>query len=437
MFFLKKAKDKIADFDFFELGNSFLLYYVLIFGLLPLAIVLDPNSKYVKYVLAQGTPIFDVRILIYLLAGILSFWVGYQFLNFKRPTFKNFNFLNDKWKNKNVIFVFSFVFLANIFVKAIRILNGGYFHYSKSLEFVSSKFYSLIGLLDWFGPIALAIAFSYYFYLYKNNDRRYKVWQIISWMVFAVEFSFGFFSLSKFSAIIPIIVYLIVKQFVYKRSFLRVVIAGLVVLFVLIPTMNFYKSRINFYSYDVSKGKIYEVKDKGQFIIDSSIGRVNQSKIIFNVFEKTDRFLYGKSLLNFFISLGPPRFIWKDKPIINAGGNDFGREYGIINPDNYQTTVGPTIVGDWYMNFGVWGIIFGMLFFGFLYRFIFDLFIKKTDNSLSGVVIYTVFWIQIIKGTEDWIAPVWAGLVKLFVIFLVIHFFLVNFKWKSDKSGQS
>ena len=75
------------------------------------------------------------------------------------------------------------------------------------------------------------------------------------------------------------------------------------------------------------------------------------------------------------------------------------------------------------MNFGVWGIIFGMLFFGSLYRFIFDLFIRKSDNSLSGAVIYAIFWIQIIKGTEDWIAPVWAGLVKLFVILLVIHFY--------------
>ena len=85
------------------------------------------------------------------------------------------------------------------------------------------------------------------------------------------------------------------------------------------------------------------------------------------------------------------------------------------------------------MNFGVWGIIFGMLFFGSLYRFIFDLFIRKSGSSLSGAVIYAIFWIQIIKGTEDWIAPVWAGLVKLFVILLVIHFSLIGFKWKSDK----
>ena len=81
-----------------------------------------------------------------------------------------------------------------------------------------------------------------------------------------------------------------------------------------------------------------------------------------------------------------------------------------------------------YLNFGVWGIIFGMLFFGTLFRFIFDFFIGKSNFSLSGIVIYSIFWIQIIKGTEDWIAPVWAGLVKLFVILLIIHLFLAKDK---------
>ncbi len=183
----------------------------------------------------------------------------------------------------------------------------------------------------------------------------------------------------------------------------------------------------NKYVFKVSeKSNKIELKNIEQFAFDSSLGRLNQSKSIFKVFEKTDKFLYGKSLLNFFISLGPPRFIWKDKPVINASGNEFGRTYGIIDPDNFQTSVAPTIVGDLYMNFSVWGIIFGMLFFGWLFRIIFDLLIKESNVSLSGVIIYSVFWIQIIKGTEDWIAPVWAGLVKLLVILLIIHFFLAT-----------
>lgn len=126
------------------------------------------------------------------------------------------------------------------------------------------------------------------------------------------------------------------------------------------------------------------------------------------------------------MNLGPPRFIWKNKSIsINGSSNEFGRVYGILGENDFETSVGPTMVGDLYINFGVIGIIFGMLFFGVLFRILFDYLIKYSKASLSGVMIYSIVWIQIIKEFEGWIAPVYSGLVKLLVILLVIHFFLV------------
>ncbi len=427
--YLKNIKEKIKNFDYFELRNSFLFYYILAFGALPLALFLHFPSKYVEYFLGQKFAIIDVRIFVYLFLGFLFFILGYR-SNFLWNKFKFAglkNIFGKKWEYKRTLVVFCSVFFLDLIVKGIRIFNNGYFHLQKSQSFVNSSFYSLIGLLDWLGPTALAIAFVYYFYLLKIGDFRYRIWRVIAWTVFAIEFIYGFLSLSRFSTIIPILIYLIIKHYAYNRSFKRVIIAGLLIFFVLMPVINFYKNSVSFFYNYATENKI-ELKGLQQFVIDSSIGRVNQSKNIFMVFEKTNKFLYGRTLLNFFVSLGPPRFIWKNKPIINANGNNFGRSYGILSSNDYQTSVGPTIVGDLYLNFGVWGIIFGMLFFGTLFRFIFDFLIGKSNFSLSGIVIYSIFWIQIIKGTEDWIAPVWAGLVKLFVILLIIHLFLAKDK---------
>ncbi|MBI5079279.1 oligosaccharide repeat unit polymerase [Candidatus Wolfebacteria bacterium] len=430
-FWLENIKKKNLNFDYFELGNSAALYYILIFLLLPLivplALILNNNSVYVKYIFSQNVPVYSIETFIYLLIGILFLLLGYKFFSFKNLTFKISNLFKKDWDFKRTFLVFSIVFLINIFIKAIRIFNGGYFHLRESQNFINGKFYSLIGLLDWFGPISLAMAFTYYFFLYKTNDYRYKIWQKIAWAAFLVEFFYGFFSLNRFRAIIPVIIYLIVRHYVYDRSFKRIIIFGILIFFILMPVANFYKNPGNFY-FSAGSYKNKTELEHWQFIFESSIGRFNQSKIILNVFDKTDKFLHGKSLENFFISLGPPRFIWKNKPITNDGGNKFGRKYGIISPDNFQTSVGPTIIGDLYMNFGIMGIALGMLFFGALFRFIFDSLIGKTNILLSGVVIYSVFWIQIIKGSEDFIAPVWAGLIKLFVILLFIHFLLVGFK---------
>ena len=84
------------------------------------------------------------------------------------------------------------------------------------------------------------------------------------------------------------------------------------------------------------------------------------------------------------------------------------------------------MVGDWYMNFGLAGIILGMFFMGMLFRLIYEYLIKRTGISFSGVMIYSILWLNIIKGMEDWIAPVYAGLVKIFILLLIIHYFLIK-----------
>lgn len=389
-----------------------------------MAVLLRLPSKYVEYFIGQSVPIFNAKIFVYLFIGISCFVFGYKFLNFQKPAEMISKIFKKEWTYGRTLRVLGAVLLVNFIVKAVRIFGGGYFHLVKSQSFTGSPFYSLIGLLDWLGPAALAIAFGYYFEMLKIGDSRYKIWRVIAWLVFVFEFIYGFFSGSKFYAIIPIITYLIVRHYAYEKSLKKTAVAGLLTLFVLMPLLNFYNTPSVFLSPSYSFNGKVEFENIKKFAVDSSFGRFNQSKGIFNVFEKTDKFLYGKSLLNFFISLGPPRFIWKNKPIINASGNEFGRAYGIISPDDIGTNVGPTIIGDLYLNFGILGIALGMLFFGVILRFIFDVLIRYSGASLSGIMIYSAFWIQIIKGTEDWLAPVWAGLVKLLVILLVIHFFL-------------
>ena len=158
---------------------------------------------------------------------------------------------------------------------------------------------------------------------------------------------------------------------------------------------------------------------------DSFLSRFNHSYIFSKILEYPQPLLYGSSLSEFFVSLGPPRFIWKDKPLsINASGNEFGHVYGIVNPDDFESSVSPTIVGDWYINFGLAGIIGGMFFIGLLFRVIYEYLIRATNHSLSGVMIYSIAWIQIMHGMESWIAPAYAGLFKLLIMLVIIHFFL-------------
>ena len=169
---------------------------------------------------------------------------------------------------------------------------------------------------------------------------------------------------------------------------------------------------------------INRTKNVAHFSYDNFISRFDQSRILVSIYKKYYQKLNGESLIKLLISLGPPRFIWHSKPIINPDGNVLGRSMGILNQDDYSTSIAPTNIGDLWMNFRIWGVIVGLFILGIIFRFLYYILIKNSGASVVGVAIYGVVWIQIIKGSEDWIAPVYAGLIKLFIIMLLGYIFL-------------
>lgn len=425
------SKNLVNKFDIFELGNSFILWYLFIFLILPIGLFLSDLLPLVSY--KNDLPHFEAKTFFYLFIGLFSFIIGYYFCFLRLSSKKKFlNFFKKEWDYKRSIYVFIVVFIIDFSVKFIKIVYGGYFHIKRSQAFMTSQFYSLIGLLEWLGPVVLTLAFVNYFNFLKIGNKNYIKWKWIAWSLFIFEFLYGLFSLSRFSALVPVLVYLITRHYLFKRDYIKIFFIIAAFLAVILPLVSFIRNPGNFYSIDrvaENKDQNVSVSNIGEFVSDSIAKRVGHPAIIIqNIFIKTNDFLYGKIFKDFFISLGPPRFIWKNKPSISSSGNEFGRKIGVLDSKDFTTSVGPTFVGDWYMNFGLGGIIFGMFFIGIIFRFIYDLFIRYSEHSSSGIMFYVVAWIQLIKGSEDFIAPIWAGLIKLFVILTIMHYFLINRK---------
>lgn len=431
-FVIKKIQNR---FDIFELGNSFILWYFLIFAALPVAINIGIPFLFVSH--SQDIVAFSSRTFFYLILGLIFFVFGHYFA-FPKVSFsdKIFGFFKKEWDYQKSIWVFLAVFAMDFLVKSIRIFGDGYSHIKRSAAFMNSQFYSLIGLLDCLGIIAVIIAFSNYFDFLKKGDNRSRKWMIIAWGLLASEFLFGLFSLSRFEALAPVLAYLIVRHYLFERNYVKTFFIIMALLIIIFPGVSFIRNPGNYYSIDSRNVSIVENKSgnisaiassAGEFISDSLLKRIGHSAVIVqNLFDKTDKFLYGKCITDIFVSLGPPRFIWKNKPSISSGGNDFGRRIGVLDSKDFTTSVGPTVVGDLYMNFGLSGIVFGMFFVGIIFRFIYELFIVYAKCLPAGIMFYVVAWIQLLRGSEDFIAPVWAGLIKTFVILAIINYFLIK-----------
>jgi len=434
--FFKWLKAKILNFNLFELGNSVILYYLLIFYLVPFLALIGFSIKFtlINYQIPW-------QALGYLTLGLGLLVIGYfgplaRYLAEKTP-----NIFIGSWNLKRVKIAFWTIFSLGIVAKIIRLIAGGYFiKYNLNPSFGQSAFYSLIGYLDWFGYIALVIALINYCHLKKIGNKDYRIWKLLAFSVLFIEIAYGIPSCSRVAVIVPILLYFLIKSHLFKIKYWEIAFIAAAIIFVLFPFGNICRNPSILSAYQVIKADINQipafnipvssisVSNTRDFLADSFLSRINQASVFSKILEVPRDVLasYGSSLSNFLMTLGPPRFIWKDKPLsTNSLGNDFGHQLGIISPEDFTTSVGPTIIGDFYINFGIPGIIFGMFLAGIVFRFIYNYLVKLTAVSSSGLLIYSIFWIQILQGMENWTAPVLAGLMKLFVILIIIHFFLI------------
>ncbi|MFH1088495.1 MAG: hypothetical protein V1719_01490 [Patescibacteria group bacterium] len=420
----KNFKARIEKIDLFNLGGSAMLYYLLIFYLAPTLVFLGVASK---TMLANYH--INYQAMAYLTIGLAFLMLGYMTPWTVKIAQRIPNVLKQDWDFTRAFWVLLAVFLGGLVVKIIDIWAGGYSHVTQNPVFVASSFYSLIGLLNWLGYLALVIAFIGYFQLKKMGDLRYTHWRWLAYGIFAFEICYGLPTCSKFLVIVPIFLYLVVRSYLIKIEYWRITLWLMIIILFLFPFGRFCRKDVTLQNYLTVSDASVKVSGLDSLIGSSFLNRIDQSTIFSKIVESQEPFLHGKSLLNFFVTLGPPRFIWKDKPLsMNAYGNDFGHRMGIVGPSDLKTSIGPTMVGDWYLNFGILGIILGMFWMGILFRLIYEYFIKATKTSLSGVFFYSIIWVQIILGMEDWISPIYAGLIKLSIIMVIVNFFLLKRK---------
>jgi hypothetical protein len=99
-------------------------------------------------------------------------------------------------------------------------------------------------------------------------------------------------------------------------------------------------------------------------------------------------------------------------------GNQFGRAYGFLPPDNYQTSIAITQFGEFYLPFGVIGTIVGMMAIGAIYRLLADYLHRRRSDPVALAVFSVVAW-DLINLQESIVAVGVLGLLKLLVFLLL------------------
>lgn len=421
---LLNMKKLLTKINLFELGISGVAYYFVIFFLAPLLIFLGFSFGFTLRDLSFSNLVLGLSLL-----GGGSFILGYFLPIGKKLAYKIPQILAGEWDEKRAKIVFFGTLLIGLVGKVIRIIGGGYSHTEITADFAASAFYSTLGFVDILFYVSLCIAFIKYFQLKKHGIKSW-FWGIAGYSTLFGQFFLAFFSCGRMAMISPLVIFLLLRSFVFKVDYKFVLGLGIII-FLLFPSGNFCRNPEILRTYKIIDEGVVHPLMVPVFFGDSVLSRTSQIEVFSKIVEKDLAWSEKGFFRKFLIIMGPPKFIWKDKPSINSGSNELGHKLGLIAPNDKGTSVGSTHVGDLYMNFGMGGIAFGMFFIGMLWRSMHEYFTRMP--FISGAMFYAISWILVLKGIENSIVPVYAGLIKTFFMLFFIHLILIKYEKKFYK----
>jgi hypothetical protein len=258
----------------------------------------------------------------------------------------------------------------------------------------------------------VAIAILFYLQIHKKLSIGYLtlLWGGLIPLTILINLSSGFVTPA-----IRLIVLLLMLYFAAKRAIpWRIVVVAIAIAFILVPALALkHEYRLTYgvggeelgitSLEDAVHGGVLFVETVGGSFVQQGlqvyepaasiiINRVDAIQLFAYVLERTPEtapFLNGETY-----SDAPwkfvPRFIYPNKPD-PSWGQFFGHRYGLLDPQDYDTSVNLSLMIEMYINFGIPGLLVGMFLLGQLYRFLSYL-LNHTGAgewiTISGAVIF-------------------------------------------------
>lgn len=329
------------------------------------------------------------------------------------------------WNYRRVAWVIAGLVMLGVAGKIARLAGGGYFHTERSATFLLSPFTSLIGYLDWVWLIAFGVALLVYYSLAREDAPHARRWGMVAGSLFAIGAIFAVFSCGREEIFLIALSYLIIRWYTKGMAWWKVYLAVFLLVAIVFPWGNICRNPAigKYYLEPNSDTNVATLASGGiRLTTESFFSRINHSFTISRVTATNQPDFKSNFLIDIFTSLGPPRFLWESKPpSINARGNEFAHRLGVLAPDDMLTSVGPTLPGDFFINFGVAGVFVGMTLFGLLLKFLYAYLIVPGAQASSAILVYSMVWLILLRGLEVWAVPLVAGFIKILLLLLVLH----------------
>jgi hypothetical protein len=287
-----------------------------------------------------------------------------------------------------------------------------------------------IGDATLFGPAILAVSYLRY---------RSQFWLLLLLILIPITSGFNFFTGQKRLVLAAPatagLSWIVFERRIHRRWF----ILGLGALLLLYPASEFYRDVIlqnntlkladafrnpgrtlDALGDFASSSKGSEYLEVGLEATGIRLDGVGHAAVIIRDTPKLVPFQRGRTLALIPIAF-VPRLVWPDKPSITIGAWVIDN-YRVVG-ETVDSSIGPTWVGELYLNFGVWAIPPGMFLLGILLRFAHESLVGRARTSLT-LVIEAILIVQLCLKLTGSLGDLIARPVFTIIPILAVHYFI-------------
>ncbi|PUE29123.1 hypothetical protein B9Z39_03350 [Limnohabitans sp. JirII-29] len=353
-------------FDFFNLKNTFIFYFVIQLGLSGFAtIYFDQPSDIGPDTIANRAD-YDYALTISAI-GLAMFQIGYY--SRSKKTWPAPQLLMRPWNiaaTRVVIFVY--MVLGFVGFAAILQINGGLSSFLESREAFRAGGLTGMGIFLFPATGLMAIAALIYFLRHRKTQSKIQVIKCLGVLIAALipAYFLGFRS----SIALPILQLLVVWNYARARlPFGKITVLSIFIMgiFTFYGIGRAIPSETGFNFDDFAR-----IASERPELVYAVISRSRGTEVVAAVtakLEKTNEYEYGWSSLVETLTIIIPKAIWPDKPqVLSERFANYFFGLTLTETRGYEAEnwsgISPTVIAEWYWHFGLPGVIAGLFFLG-------------------------------------------------------------------------
>jgi len=417
------------DFDPLEIVYPITALYVLHFPIRLTFIQLWPGEVRLPLNWPVNSEAYTAFALGLSILGMLFFYLGY----FCFTSSRLLSFVPRipfRWTERYLTLKILVLYGLGLFAFVVLFSGGLALRFQADPDRASQSLYSQLLLLGTLRLYALFLAWA-------NKDRSILS-LVLALGLLVTEASLGFLIGSKQAIFQTLLAVVLVYHYVLQRDWRRIVLVmGVVFLFGFFPLVQnyraVYKTVLGFRP-DPTLGDITGVASElpdelgdpsSNWVYNTveAIGKrannLDSLTMVIRYVPEVVEFQRGTTLSLIFVGF-IPRPLWPDKPILKLGRF---MTTDIVRSDS-PTSKPVTDVGEFYLNYGTFGVPIGMFLLGMTFRAVYAYVWRSNKSRIFQTMYYLAVFPIMLFNPQSGVASVFVAMVRTTLVMLIVMFFL-------------